>query len=171
MHNASLNAQLLWEIKTKHFDKNCRPNTFSTTTDNHFQCECEDVDCKLQKLRVEPCRSSVQVILKSKFGKTQNYHLFFRILPLLTAWWAAPLQATSAWRNRAAAQLCSITTTTAGPCLKVGTLFECCYQSNVIVVGRKCNKRCKNSLEILMKQEQSRKVNLTKHFKCNHSNS
>ena len=50
-----------------------------------------------------------------------------------------------------------------------GRIIISCYEFNVIVAGRKCNKRCKNSLEILMKQEQSRKVNLTKHFKCNHS--
>ena len=43
------------------------------------------------------------------------------------------------------------------------------YSSLVTTLGRKCNKRCKNSIEILMKQEQSKKVNLTKQFEHIHS--
>jgi len=89
-----------------------------------MQCECEDIDCKLQKLRVEPCRSSVQDL-------------------------ASPDSVVSC---TTASYICM-----AEPGCSTALQY---YNNNcrAMFEGRKCNKRCKNSLEILMKQEQSRKL-------------
>jgi len=113
---------------TTECDINCRLSLTALISTQEgerlMQCECEDVDCKLQKLRVEPCRSSVQDL-------------------------ASPDSVVSC---TTASYICM-----AEPGCSTALQY---YNNNCrsMFEGRKCNKRCKNSLEILMKQEQSRKL-------------
>jgi len=113
---------------TTECDINCRLSLTALISTQEgerlMQCECEDIDCKLQKLRVEPRRSSVQDL-------------------------ASPDSIVSC-------------TTASYICMaEPGCSNALQYYNNncrAMFEGRKCNKRCKNSLEILMKQEQSRKL-------------
>lgn len=89
-----------------------------------MQCECEDSDCRLQKERVEPCRSSVQDLLSPD----------------------------SMVSCTTASYICM-----SDPGCKTALQY---YNLNcqAMFQGRRCDKKCKNSLEILLKQQKSKKL-------------
>jgi len=109
-------------------DVNCRLSLTALISTHEgerlMKCECEDEDCKLQKHRVEPCRSSVQDLTSPD-----------SVVSCTTA-----------------SYICM-----AEPGCSTALQY---YNNNCMAMfeGRKCNKRCKNSIEILMKQEQSKKL-------------
>ena len=89
-----------------------------------MQCRCEDDNCRLQKQRVEPCRSEV----------TWNTRVD-SIVTCTTATW-----------------ICS-----ADPTCSTALDY---YNRNCqkMFRGEKCSKRCKNSLDILLRQKSAAKL-------------
>ena len=89
-----------------------------------MQCRCEDDNCRLQKQRVEPCRS--EVTWNTRVGS---------IVTCTTATW-----------------ICS-----ADPTCSTALDY---YNRNCqkMFRGEKCSKRCKNSLDILLRQKSAAKL-------------
>ena len=92
--------------------------------DRLMQCQCEDDNCRLQKERVEPCRSQVTWNTRED-----------SIVSCTTASW-----------------ICS-----ADPTCSTALSY---YNRNChkMFRGEKCSRRCKNSLDILLRQKAAAKL-------------
>ena len=92
--------------------------------DRLMQCKCQDDNCRLQKQRVEPCRSEVTWNTRAD-----------SIVTCTTATW-----------------ICS-----ADPTCSTALDY---YNRNCqkMFRGEKCSKRCKNSLDILLRQKSAAKL-------------
>jgi len=141
LHQYMNSCEGLVSGNTTQCDVNCRMALIALIStiegERLMECECEDEDCREQKARVEPCRSSVQSLVSPN-----------SIVSCTTAGYVCM----------------------SDPGCNTALQY---YNTNcqAMFEGKKCNKRCKNSLEILLKQNQSNKLincncDGTENFEC-----
>lgn len=128
LHQFMSNCDSLVSGSSTDCDINCRLSIIALIStmegERLMQCECEDADCKLQKQRVEPCRSSVQDLVSpdSLVSCTTGSYICM-----------------------------------SDPGCKTALHY---YNLNCqeMFKGTRCDMKCKNSLEILKKQQKSKKL-------------